>query len=289
MSPRIALATCKELPELDPDDHPLIRFFAKVGVEATPAIWSDPSVDWKTFDSVIIRNTWDYTDNLPEFLTWVQSLGPKVRNSLHTITWNSDKTYLRDLASVGIEVIPTQFVLPGATEWDIPTASDFVVKPSVSAGSRDTQRFAATPASRQEAQVLVDSIHLAGKTAMVQPYLDLVDSDGETALLYINGEFSHAIRKGPLLQKGIEAERVHGLFVQEDISSRTARPDQLAVGKAVLEYVSGEFGTPLYARVDLIDQLDGRPLLLELELVEPSMFFDKYPAGLEHFVAASLP
>ncbi len=289
MSPRIALATCKDLPELDPDDHPLIRAFAEVGAEATPAIWSDPGIDWDAFDLVIIRNTWDYTDALPEFLSWVKSLGSRSRNSFDTIQWNANKTYLRDLATVDIEVIPTQFVEPGQHLWEIPDSVDYVVKPSVSAGSRDTRRFAGSQASQPQAQELIDAIHSTGKTVMIQPYLDSVDLDGETALLYINGRFSHAIRKGPLLQRDVEAEFAHGLFVQEVIDPRVARADQLLVGGAVLDLVSREFGTPLYARVDLIDHTDGKPMLLELELVEPSLFFATAPASLDRFVEAALP
>lgn len=289
MSPRIALATCKDLPELDPDDHPLIKAFAEAGAEAMPAIWSDPGVDWDAFDLVVIRNTWDYTDALPEFLSWVKSLGSRSRNSFDTIQWNANKTYLRDLAAIDIEVIPTQFVEPGEHKWEIPDSVDYVVKPSVSAGSRDTRRFSGSKKSRPEAQGLIDAIHSTGKTVMIQPYLDSVDLDGETALLYLNGSFSHAIRKGPLLQKDVEAELAHGLFVQEVIDPRVARADQLLVGGAVLDHVSREFGTPLYARVDLIDQADGKPMLLELELVEPSLFFATAPASLDRFVEAALP
>ncbi len=289
MSPRIAIATCPELPNLDPDDQPLIGYFAQAGVEATPVIWSDPAVDWISFDRVIIRNTWDYTDHLSPFLAWVHSLGPVVRNSAELISWSTNKTYLRDLLGAGIPVIDTQFVFGSQETWVVPSSVDFVVKPSVSAGSRDTLRLSASDSgSVQAAQGLIDLIVAAKKSAMIQPYLDHVDVDGETALLYIGGDYSHAIRKGPLLHKDLEAERVHGLYLQEDITARSPRPDQRKLADQVMAYVTGRFGAPLYARIDLIDNHVGEPTVLEVEAVEPSMFFGTEPTSYQRFIQVSL-
>ena len=289
MSPRIALATCSELPDLDPDDQPLIGHFAQAGVEATPVIWSDPNVDWNSFDLVIIRNTWDYTDHLPRFLSWVQSLDSRVRNSADIISWSTNKTYLNDLQGAGIPVIDTQFISHSNDTWVVPPAVDFVVKPSISAGSRDTLRLSSSDTSSVgAAQDLIDLIVAAGKSAMIQPYLDQVDLDGETALLYIGGQFSHAIRKGPLLQKNAEVERVHGLYLQEDITPRSPRPDQRELADRVVTYVSEKFGAPLYVRIDLIDNHVGEPTVLEVEGVEPSMFFGTEPSSFQRFVQVSL-
>lgn len=289
MSPRIALATCSELPDLDPDDQPLIGHFAQAGVEATPVIWSDPNVDWDSFDLVIIRNTWDYTDHLPRFLSWVQSLDSRVRNSADIISWSTNKTYLNDLQGAGIPVIDTQFISHSNDTWVVPPSVDFVVKPSISAGSRDTLRLSSSDTSSVgAAQDLIDLIVAAGKSAMIQPYLDQVDLDGETALLYIGGQFSHAIRKGPLLQKNAEVERVHGLYLQEDITPRSPRPDQRELADRVVTYVSEKFGAPLYARVDLIDNHVGEPTVLEVEGVEPSIFFGTEPTSYQRFVQVSL-
>ena len=288
MSLRIALATCRELPELDPDDQPLVEVFAAAGFEATPVVWSDPRVDWNTFDRVIIRNTWDYTDHLDDFLAWANRLRGKILNTVDTVRWNSDKTYLQDLRDTHIPVIDTQFISTPTSQWVIPPSADFVVKPSVSAGSRDTLRLAAAdPQSRVRGQELIESITAVGKSAMVQPYLDRVDAEGETALLYIGGEFSHSIRKGPLLQKDIEVEHVHGLFLQEDISPRIPRTEQRDLADRVIDVISGRFETPLYARIDLLDNHEGRPLVLEVELVEPSIFFGTSPASYDRFVAVA--
>lgn len=289
MSLRVALVTCSELPDLDPDDQPLIGQFAQAGIEATPVIWSDPAVNWQSFDRVLVRNTWDYTDHLAQFLSWVESVGSSVRNPLDLMVWSTDKIYLLDLLNAGIPVIDTQFVDHAKDTWVIPPTVDFVVKPTISAGSRDTLRLESAAAmSVAKAQDLIDFIVATGKQAMVQPYLDRVDSDGETALLYIGGKYSHAIRKGPLLQKNIELERVHGLYVQEDISARTPRCDQRDLADRLLAYVSQRFGVPLYVRIDLIDNHVGEPTVLEVEAVEPSMFFGTEPASYDRFVQASL-
>jgi hypothetical protein len=129
------------------------------------------------------------------------------------------------------------------------------------------------PGSKRNAQDLINRIVSHGKTAMVQPYLAAVDEVGETAQLFIGGDYSHAVRKGPLLAPNVLAEKEHGLFLKEDISPRDPSQAQRELADAVIAYVARSFGTPLYARVDLLDNPDGRPVILELELVEPSMFF----------------
>ena len=271
---RIALATCEQLPDLDPDDQPLVNLFRKIGIEAMPAVWSDSSIDWALFDHIIIRNTWDYTNRLGEFLTWAKSNNSRIRNSFETIRWNCDKIYLKDLASAGFPVVDTQFVSSAYSDWEPPSTADFVVKPTVSAGSQDTMRFpAGSPDSKRNAQDLINQIVSEGKTVMVQPYLAAVDEVGETAQLFIGGDYSHAVRKGPLLAPNVLAEKEHGLFLKEDISPRDPSQAQRQLADAVIAYVARSFGTPLYARVDLLDDPSGRPVILELELVEPSMFF----------------
>lgn len=285
MFTRIALATCEELPDLDPDDQPLVDLFHKAGIEATPTIWSDPTVNWSDFDHIIIRNTWDYTNRLAEFLAWAKAHESRIQNSYEIILWNSNKIYLNELASAGFPIVDTQFVSDPFGDWVIPNVGDFVVKPSVSAGSQDTVRFPTSdPASLHNAQDLIGRIVSQGKTAMVQPYLATVDEIGETAQLFIGGEYSHAIRKGPLLVANSESEKEHGLFLKEDISPREPSVEQRELATAVMAFVSERFGTPLYARVDLLDDRNGKPVILELELVEPSMFFQTTPDSAQQFV-----
>jgi glutathione synthase/RimK-type ligase-like ATP-grasp enzyme len=285
VSPQIALATCEELPDLDPDDQPLVEHFHKMGIEATPAIWSDPTINWAGFDQIIIRNTWDYTNRLEEFLTWVKTYQSRIQNSYDVILWNSNKIYLKDLAVAGFPIVETQFVTDPHGDWELPTLGDFVVKPTVSAGSQDTLRLRTSdPDCRSRAHDLIERILSQGKTAMVQPYMMAVDEIGETAQLFIGGEYSHAIRKGPLLVPNVEGEKEHGLFLKEDISPREPKLEQRELATALMGYVSQRFGVPLYARVDLLEDSDGKPVVLELELVEPSMFFATAPQSAARLV-----
>lgn len=286
---RVAIATCEQFPELEDDDRLLLPALAARGVEGVPSVWSDAGVDWSGFDAVVLRSTWDYCDHRPQFLRWLASLDAVTRvvNPAALVEWNTDKTYLRHLADAGVPVVATQFLDPGTdlATWRPPAgAAEFVVKPSVSAGSRNTMRYRAESAATARAHI--DRLLAEGRTVMVQPYLDAVDDRGETALLYFDGRFSHAIRKGPLLLCEAEGNRVADLYLEEDISPRTPTEEELAVGDRVLAAIPGGL-VPAYARVDLVPGPDGAPLLLELELTEPSVFL-AHAAGAADRLAAAL-
>lgn len=265
----VVLATCVDLPSGHDDDAGLVAELAGHGVRARWVPWTA----WEGVagaELVVLRSTWDYTSQRADFLAWVNSL-PRVANPADVVAWNTDKTYLGDLAAAGVPTVPTVFAEPGA-QVTLPDAPEIVVKPSVGAGSRGAGRFArdAAGAARTHAQALQD----AGRTAMIQPYLEGVDAAGETALLYFDGRFSHAVRKGPMLSAGA-AHTVDGeaLFVAENISPRTPDAAQLDVGAAVVSALSARFGAaPLYARVDLLPGATG-PVVVEVELTEPSLFF----------------
>jgi len=192
------------------------------------------------------------------------------------VEWNSDKTYLADLAAAGVPVVPTAIAAPGQ---DLaPAAVEVVVKPSVGAGSRGVGRF--TPDRFREAQEHAAELHAAGRTVLVQPYLADVDHAGEAALVYFDGRFSHAVTKGAMIPAGV-THSVHGdaLYIEENIQPRVPRDAELAVGDAALHYIRGRFGADqLYTRVDLLPGPYG-PVLVELELVEPSLFLHDEPEG----------
>lgn len=261
--PRIALATCAQLPELDADDALLIAPLAARGIEAVPAVWDDPAVDWAAFDLTIVRNTWDYIGRRDAFLDWARSV-PRLANSADVIAWNTDKRYLRDLQAAGLPTVPTTFVGAGADLATPGEADEWVVKPTVSAGSQDTVRV-----RRDDVAAHVERLHQLGKTAMVQPYLAGVDTAGETALLYFDGAFSHAIGKGPMLLLGEVKDPE--LFYAEEIAPRAPSARERDLGDQVVAHVTARFGAPLYARVDLLPGADG-PVIIELELTEPSVF-----------------
>jgi glutathione synthase/RimK-type ligase-like ATP-grasp enzyme len=230
-------------------------------------VWDDPGVDWGAFDLVVVRSTWDYAEQRSAFLAWVSSLG-RVLNPPAVLEWSTDKRrYLSDLAAAGVPVVPTAFVDPGETFS--PPVEGFVVKPSVSAGGRSSARFPAGDASAGE---LVARIHAEGRVAMVQP--DLGDI-AETALVFLDGSFSHALRRRvPLPVAG--ARDV--LFLEEELRPATATEEELAIARGALALAPGRL---LYGRVDV-----AAGAVLELELAEPSLYLGFGEGAAERFAAA---
>ena len=278
---RIALATAAEFPDLDEDGPALLGALRERGAEADPAVWDDPEVPWGSYDLVVVRGTWDYVPKRDAFVGWAHRVAEESRlaNPAPVIEWNTDKTYLRALADAGLPVVPTDWLVPGDA-FAAPAHGEYVVKPSISAGSKDTHRYRA--GEHDDAAVAhAHGLLAAGRTVMVQPYLHEVDVVGETALLFLGGEFSHAIRKGPLLTTGMEP--VAGLYKEEQIEPREPSPREREVAEAVLDALAtvapaNRADLP-YARVDLVPGPDGEPTLLELELTEPSLFLVHDGAG----------
>jgi len=293
---RIALVTADAARDLDEDLPPLVEALRNTGAEVEVPSWDDPVVDWSGFDAALLRSTWDYVDRIEEFLAWCERCASQTRlfNPPPVVRWNTDKHYLIDLARADVPVVPTLFVEPGEDAGAALTAflsgaaaglrtgrpqsfDEFVVKPAIGAGSRDAARYlrADVAAAEEHVQRLVD----AGRSVMLQPYLGRVDHAGETALLYLGDGYSHAIRKGPLLRAG--AQMVDGLFAPEDIRPREPEAAELAVAAAA--YAAIPFDPPLYARIDLLQDEEGAPLVLELELTEPSLFLAHAPGAARRF------
>jgi hypothetical protein len=281
---RVALVTCAELPALEPDDQLVIAPLAALGVRAEAVVWDDPSVDWSAYDLAVLRSPWDYATRRDEFVSWARSV-PRLANPADVVAWNTDKHYLAELAASGVPVIPTTFVAPGDSWTPSDIEGEYVIKPTISAGSKDTGRYG--PEDAEHALAHVQRLCAAGRPTMVQPYLPAVDSYGETALLFFadpaDGRlaFSHAIRKGPMLtgpDLGVE-----GLYKAEAITSRTPTPAEHAVAQAVVAQLPPGL---VYARVDLIPDVAGNPLLVEMELTEPSVFLEQDEAAAGRFAAA---
>lgn len=287
---KIALVTAIAAFALDEDLAPLQAALRRAGIDAPIVAWDDMTVSWGRFDAALLRSAWDYTERLDEFLVWAARTGTQTRllNPLEVIRRNTDKHYLAELAEAGISVVPSAFAEPGedaGTALDAflaryADAAEFVVKPAIGAGSRDAQRYRRgqnTSAAAHVARLLEQK-----RSVLMQPYLDSVDDLGETALMFFEGEFSHAIRKGPLLQADEGPTRA--LFAPEKISAREPGADELALARATLAALGGE---PLaYARVDLIRDAQGKPRVLELELTEPSLFFPYGEGSADRFAEA---
>jgi glutathione synthase/RimK-type ligase-like ATP-grasp enzyme len=280
----IAVAACAAHPELD-DDWSLLRdALADAGLKAAPQVWSDPSIDWARFNLVVVRGAWDYVARLPEFVTWVITVGRLTRlvNPAPVLRWNADKRYLADLAAAGVPIVPTTWVEPGQ-DWE-PPGADFVIKPTVSAGGFETARYQKDDAAAARSHVA--RLHHQGSTVMIQPYQAAVDEKGETELIYLGGQFSHAVRKGPLLQLG--AGVVDGLWQREQITAADPTDRQLEVAERALSVADRLGGPVTYARVDLVggDVPSTDAAVLELELIEPSLFLDTSPGAPELFAKA---
>ncbi|MFN8051820.1 MAG: hypothetical protein U0Q22_10310 [Acidimicrobiales bacterium] len=279
----IAIVTCAEGRPFDDDLDPLLAALATTALGDRVAVevvdWDDPAVDWSRYELALVRSTWDYTQRHREFLEWTRRCGAATRllNAPEVIAWNSDKRYLRDLEQAGIAVVPSTFVVSADEPYELPATGEFVVKPTVSAGSRDTIRY--LDGDHAAARAHVDALVAAGRPTMIQPYQSAIDAEGETALLYFGGRFSHAVNKAPLLTAGEPATRA--LFSEEIITTTVARPDDVALADrclAALGDVEALRGVDLplpYARVDVLTGNDGRPAVLELELTEPSLFLGR--------------
>ncbi|SDZ10696.1 hypothetical protein SAMN05444365_105350 [Micromonospora pattaloongensis] len=270
---RVALVTCADLPELEPDDQLVLAPLAARGVVAEPVVWDAPDVDWGDYDLAVLRSPWDYVPRRDEFVAWARRV-PALANPALTVRWNTDKRYLRELAAAGVPTVPTDW-LGAADEWTPPETGEYVVKPAVSAGSQDTGRYDLADADQRALAVAhVARLQAADRLVMVQPYLDAVDTYGETALLFLAGpdglEFSHAIRKGAMLT-GPDAA-TNSLYQPEKITPRTPSDAEHAAARQVLAALPEDMEPLLYARVDLIPGADGTPILVELELTEPSLF-----------------
>jgi glutathione synthase/RimK-type ligase-like ATP-grasp enzyme len=277
----VVLATCRDLPGLDPDDRPLLDALAARGVEARVLAWDEPSADWSAAGLVVIRSTWDYHERHDEFIAWARRVDAATAlwNPADVVAWNADKRYLRGLAEAGIPTVPTRWIEPGATASLVEVVEEtgwerLVVKPAVSAGARGTVRL-----FHEEAEELQDHLDalLARGAVMVQPYLERIEEDGEISVLWIDGAVTHAVRKRP--QSG--DFRVQARFGGQE--ERIEVDDALtAAADAALAHAEG----CRYARVDLVPDGDGGRLLIELELVEPSLFLRHAPEAAERLADA---
>jgi hypothetical protein len=279
----VAFAASEEFAGLD-DGWPALRdALVSVGLEPSVVFWDDPDVAWDAYGIVVSMFMWGYVTRRGPFLSWAEKVGASTRlvNPAPVLEWNSEKTYLADLAGVGIPTVPTQWVPPGG-EWE-PPGEDYVIKPSVGSGGLGAARY--VTGTVEMADRHVRKLHEDGATVMVQPYQPTIESGGETDLVFLGGRYSHGIRKGALLDADVGV--TGRLWERQVISAVEPRDDQLAVAGSVMTMVEDRFGPTGFGRVDLVDGSDGVPRVLELELVEPSLFL-RYSPGAAGRLAAYL-
>ena len=278
----IAFVTSTAHPDLTPDDRLAVAQLERRHARVTAAIWNDPSIDWAAFDAIIIRSTWDYHHRAAEFRAWIDALeaaGAPMWNPPAVLRWNMEKTYLRDLERAGVPIVPTEWLEQG-TNPDLGGLlakrgwMDAVVKPVISAAATRTWRVS-------HATVLDVGVQFAESLdagdVMVQPFMPEIQTRGEWSLMFIDGDFSHAVRKMP----------TEGDFrVQTGFGGRsiTDQPDGevIRAARRVLDVAPSPW---LYARVDGIET-DAGFVLLELEMLEPALFFSHTTSGAARFAEA---
>lgn len=274
--PEVALVTARIAAPTDADLVPLLHAVGARGIDVEVVCWDDPEVDWRAYRLAILRSPWDYVPRYGEFLGWLDHTAARttVLNAPDVVRWSTDKHYLDDLAAAGVPVVPTRFFEPGTST---PSRKDIdgevVVKPVVSAGSKDTVRH--TVAASAIAHV--DALLGAGRSVMLQPYLDGVDTAGETGLVYFDGELSHGFRKAPILRP--DAPATDEFFAPEEIEARAPTDAERRVADAAIAACPPDL---LYARVDLVPGASG-PMVLEVELAEPSFFVRTDPESADRF------
>lgn len=279
---RLAWVTTAAARGLDDDEPLALAALERAGVAVDVVDWDDARVRWSAYDRTVLRSTWDYPERLPLFRRWLRSVQDvtDLRNSLDVVEWNLDKHYLADLDRAGVPVTPTMFLEPG--DELAPPAGDYVLKPAVGAGSRDAASYG--PDQGDLARAHVRRLHDRGVPVLVQPLLASVAVDGEWPLVFLGGRYSHAASKRVTLPR---AGLVTDLFAAEANTGHEADDDQLAVASAAVDVVTRRFGAPTYARVDLVRDDAGRACVLELELVEPSLFLPQAGGdAVERMVAA---
>jgi len=279
--PRIAIATCTGYEDLKVDDELLAKALRERGCEAVSAVWDDPEVGWGNFDLCVVKSTWDYHEKHEEFLGWARRVEAVSRllNPAETVAWNSDKSYLRELGKRGVRTVPTVWVSQGA-EVDLRQVlaeqgwEGAVVKPVVDLGAKNLHRVRM---DHEENQVALESV-LRRHDAMVQPFLPSLEEQGETSLIHIEGELTHAVRKRP----------ASGDFRVQSIWGGTSEQiepdaDQVELAEQAIARLDE---TALYARVDLVEGLDGLPCLIELEMIEPNLYLGSHPPAADRLADA---
>ena len=283
----IALATCANLPDWEVDDRPLVKALQSHGARVVEPAWDDPRIDWSRFDACLIRTTWDYTARKAAFMAWAARIGQVTRlyNPAAIVSWNTHKAYLRELSESGISIAPTVWIaqntgdtcdiqqLVKAQGW-----THAFLKPVVGASAESTLRFRCDTQGLEAASALLTE-NLPRVGFMLQPYLKSVEKEGEISALFMDGEFTHAVRKVP----------VPGDYrVQDDYGASDfpieLTPSEIQQAQAIVAHVEARF-TPgehlLYARVDFLRDDSGALMLNELELIEPSLFFRHAPHAAE--------
>lgn len=282
--PHIAFLSTDNLEDFFVYDELLIPHFETLGWQVSTVSWHCQTVDWDSFDYVIVRSTWDYQQYADAFMQCLKKIEQSkavLLNSLALMQWNIEKYYLKDLAEKQVPIVETCWhedfrdahIEEAFLHFDCDT---IVIKPVLSANADDT--FKLHRNTWREQLTLLSGVFKQRKF-MIQPFLDSVVEEGEYSLFYFSGCYSHAIKKVP--QKGdFRVQEEHG----GSLFSVNADSEQQAIAEKALNAMPQN---ALYARVDLVRQR-GQWAIMELELIEPSLYFNLDSESPKRFVEAML-
>ena len=278
MTKKIAFATCENAAVYAADDHALSLYLQNQGFEVSDVVWNKPEINWEEYDMVLIRSTWDYHQHIEAWKQWLQMLTEKkvkVWNPAETILWNMHKTYLKDLEQKGIQIVPTIFVERGenANLKEILEEQNWwkaVVKPAISLDAFQTWQTDLATAELQQANF---EALVAKRDVMIQPFMPEIQTTGEYSFMFFGGEYSHTVLKSNPTGDFRIQENYGGLkqlvFPSPSLISQT---------QSILQSIDLP---QYYVRVDVIER-SGELFLMEIELIEPSLFLGLYEPSIKH-------
>lgn len=271
---KLAIVTCKNLPQGVEEDQPLFDALTQLKLDYQIHAW-DANINWSQYDVCLLRSVWDYHHRIEEFNVWLDKTAQltQILNKPEVVKWNQNKTYLAELADSGISIAPTQWIKQQqTTKVTTLLPSDdgqtYFLKPSIGADSSDTLRFENNSAGIKQAQAHLDKL-LLKQTMMLQPYIKSVETVGETSAIYLSGKYSHAVRKIPVTGD----YRVQDSFGATDINHELSTTE-MALAEQCLQHLQNKFDQLLYARFDFLHGENGCVYINEVELIEPSLFFN---------------
>ncbi|GAA4365588.1 hypothetical protein GCM10023185_35960 [Hymenobacter saemangeumensis] len=271
----LALVTSQVLAQYasnqDDEDSLLLRYLREQGHHVDYCLWTDPAVNWRQYDVVVLKSPWDYFDRVGEFYQWLDSLdqlGVRLLNPTATVRWNADKKYLRDMEQAGVRIVPTHWLPQGSSfhpdELFAQLATErLVVKPAVSGGAKNTFDLNRAEATHRAPEL---TALLAHEDYLAQPFQPQIQLQGEWSLIYLGGAFSHCVLKAP---------KAGDFRVQHYLGGSIEPREAPASLRATADRIVRDFAPGcLYARVDGLQDTNGELLLMELELIEPFLYLE---------------
>lgn len=276
----LAFLSMDSLDEFVFDDDLAVEPLRELGWEVASVSWKTDE-DWSRFDAVVIRTPWDYQDAPDDFMRVLEDIeqsGARLENPLSVVRWNLPKTYLREMENQGVEIVPTRWGATGTADEIVAHvkalgADEFIIKPVISANADHTYRL--TKEALEEMLGELKEV-FKDRAYMVQPFLQNVIGEGEFSLFYFNGKYSHTILKTPP-KDDFRVQEEHGGIIQ----AVEAEPALLAAGRRSIALLPNL----LYARADFVRSVSGF-LLMELELIEPALYFRMNPPSAARFARA---